>query len=80
MNFIIKRYFALLALLLFVTSNLQAKELIFVLAGQSNMVGQGKALELSPAYRGVPRNVEFYYNGYKTPLNRSLHGTHMECE
>lgn len=55
------------------TSALQAKELIFILAGQSNMVGQGTAKELAPAYRKVPNNVEFYYNGYKTPLNRFRH-------
>lgn len=57
-------------LLLLLSSSLQAKELIFILAGQSNMVGQGNASELSPAYRRAPKNVEFYYNGYKASLNR----------
>lgn len=52
---------------------LHAKELVFVLAGQSNMVGQGKASELAPAYRRPPENVSFYYNGYKAPLNRFKH-------
>ena len=64
-----------LATLLFLISfsTLQAKELVFILAGQSNMVGQGTAAELAPAYRGAPENVEFYYNGYITPLNRFKH-------
>ena len=65
----------LLVILLFLVpfSTLQAKELVFILAGQSNMVGQGVAAELAPAYRRVPANVEYYYNGYKTPLNRFKH-------
>ena len=54
-------------------SSLQAKELVFILAGQSNMVGQGTAAELAPAYRRAPANVEYYYNGYKAPLNRFKH-------
>lgn len=71
----IKRHLSTLIALTFLvlSSNLQAKELVFILAGQSNMVGQGTASELPPAYRRVPRNVEFYYNGYKTPLNRFKH-------
>ncbi|HIP93838.1 MAG TPA: hypothetical protein EYH20_00700 [Leucothrix sp.] len=55
------------------TSGLQAKELVFILAGQSNMAGQGTAKELAPNYRRAPHNVEFYYNGYITPLNRFRH-------
>lgn len=71
----IKRYRNTLVVLFFLvlSSNLQARELVFVLAGQSNMVGQGKASELSPTYRRVPNNVEYYYNGYKAPLNRFKH-------
>ncbi len=66
---------ALLLIFLFSTSfsTLQAKELVFILAGQSNMVGQGTAAELAPAYRRAPANVEYYYNGYKAPLNRFKH-------
>ena len=63
----------LLTQLLLVSSNISAKELVFLLAGQSNMAGQGNTAELHPAYRKVPNNVEFYYNGYKTPLNRFHH-------
>ena len=60
-------------LALIFSSGVQAKELVFILAGQSNMVGQGNARELAPAYRRPPRNVEFYYNGYRAPLNRFKH-------
>lgn len=60
-------------LLLLFSSTIQAKELIFILAGQSNMVGQGKAAELPPSYRRPPNNVNFYLNGYKAPLNRFKH-------
>lgn len=73
MQIIIKRYFSPILFLFLFTSNLQAKELVFILAGQSNMVGQGLAKELAPSYRRAPRNVEFYYNGYKAPINRFKH-------
>jgi len=65
----------LIFILLFLASfsSLQAKELVFILAGQSNMAGQGTMAKLPPAYRRVPANVDFYYNGYKTPLNRFKH-------
>ena len=69
---VVKTLLSLLLISLF-SAGLQAKELIFVLAGQSNMAGQGTAKELPPAFRKVPRNVEFYYNGYKAPLNRFRH-------
>lgn len=58
---------------LFFSSNLYSKELFFLLAGQSNMVGQGDSKELAPVYRRPPGNVTFYFNGYKTPLNRFRH-------
>ncbi|MEE9310302.1 MAG: sialate O-acetylesterase [Cocleimonas sp.] len=70
---ILKKHLIFTTLLLIFSSSIQAKELVFVLAGQSNMVGQGKASELAPAYRRAPRNVEYYYNGYKAPLNRFQH-------
>jgi len=54
-------------------SKAQAKDLVFILAGQSNMAGYGTASELAPNYRRVPSNVEYYYNGYKTPLNHFRH-------
>ena len=45
------------------------QELIFILAGQSNMAGQGERSKVPAHYRKNPRNVSFYHNGYKTPLN-----------
>ena len=37
--------------------------LIFVLAGQSNMVGKGRIAELDPRFQRQPGNVEFYLGG-----------------
>ncbi len=73
MTILIKRPLALIVLLFLATFNAQAKDLIFILAGQSNMAGQGDASKLAPAYRRAPNNVEFFYNGYKAPLNRFKH-------
>ncbi len=63
----------LLVISILISTGIQAKELIFILAGQSNMAGQGNTVELNPTYRKVPKNVEFYYNGYIAPLNRFKH-------
>lgn len=49
------------------------QELIFILAGQSNMAGQGERSKLPAAYRKNPTNVSFYHNGYKTSLNHFAH-------
>lgn len=49
------------------------QELIFLLAGQSNMAGQGERSKVPGHYRKNPRNVSFYHNGYKTPLNHFAH-------
>ncbi len=76
MILIIKRVLTTVVLLLLpilFTANLSAKELVFILAGQSNMAGQGSSVELPPFYRQVPSNIEFYYNGYKAPLDRFRH-------
>ena len=59
--------------LVLLSGSLQARELLFILAGQSNMVGQGTAAKLPPTYRRAPANVQFYYNGYLTPINRFRH-------
>jgi len=56
-----------------VSGNTSAKELVFILAGQSNMAGQGNTAELANAYRRTPANVSFYYNGYKTTMERFAH-------
>lgn len=41
---------------------------IYVLAGQSNMMGKGKAALLPPAYRKTPHNVTFIYQGRQKKL------------
>ena len=63
----------LLILCLLFSSSLHAKELVFLLAGQSNMVGQGTTSELAGQYHRDPSNVSFYFNGYKTSLSRFNH-------
>jgi len=63
----------LLILCFFLSSTLHAKELVFLLAGQSNMVGQGTTSELASQYHHDPKNVSFYFNGYKTSLSRFKH-------
>lgn len=60
-------------ILTFMTVHVSAQELVFILAGQSNMAGQGNSVELPASYQRVPSNIEFYYNGYKAPLNRFSH-------
>lgn len=45
-------------------------ELVFVLAGQSNMAGYGTTAKLSAAYRKTPSNVQFYLNGYPAEMSR----------
>lgn len=63
----------LLILSITLSPNLYAKELVFLLAGQSNMVGQGTTSELASYYHRDPSNVSFYFNGYKTSLSRFKH-------
>lgn len=59
----------LIGLFFFGTPAVAQQELIFILAGQSNMAGQGERSKVPAHYRKNPRNVSFYHNGYKTPLN-----------
>lgn len=47
---------------------LQAAERVYLLAGQSNMMGRGKSHYLPPAYRKTPNNVKFYYQGRERKL------------
>ena len=63
----------ILILCILFSSTLHAKELVFLLAGQSNMVGQGTTSELASQYHRDPINVSFYFNGYKTSLSRFKH-------
>jgi len=50
-----------------------AKVRIYILAGQSNMMGKGKTYQLPAAYKRQPRNVKFYYQGRLRPLARYSH-------
>jgi hypothetical protein len=50
-------------LAIFVSFSAQAKERIYILAGQSNMMGKGKTHKLPAAYKKTPSNVKFYYQG-----------------
>jgi hypothetical protein len=59
----------LISLFFWATPVSAQQELIFILAGQSNMAGQGERSKVPAHYRKNPRNVSFYHNGYKTPLN-----------
>ena len=53
---------------LLTTPALQAGERIYLLAGQSNMMGKGKTFELPATYRKTPANVHFYYQGRERNL------------
>ncbi len=48
-------------------------ELVFILAGQSNMTGYGTTAKLPAAYRRTPANVQFYFNGYPAKMSRFAH-------
>ena len=50
-----------------------AKERVYILAGQSNMMGKGKTNQLPAFFKRQPNNVEFYYQGRKRPLAKFSH-------
>lgn len=50
--------------------NTNSNDLIFILAGQSNMAGFGTTAKLPSAYRKMPPNVTFYFNGYPANMSR----------
>ncbi|WP_020557912.1 sialate O-acetylesterase [Thiofilum flexile] len=54
-------------------SPLLAKERIYLLAGQSNMMGHGKTHELPPRYKRTPPNVHFFYQGRLKPLAQTTY-------
>jgi len=59
--------FVPIAMAFFAWAGAQSEEtLVFILAGQSNMVGQGDTEELSDDLRRLPPNVLFYLNGVQT--------------
>ena len=43
---------------------------VYLMAGQSNMMGLGNTSQLPPAYRHTPSNVTFIYQGRQRPLAR----------
>lgn len=49
-------------------STAAAAERIYILAGQSNMMGKGKTFSLPAHYRKTPPNVTFYYQGREREL------------
>ncbi len=68
--------FVLSILLLFATSfysSVIAKERVYILAGQSNMMGKGKTYQLPAYLKRQPHNVEFYYQGRKRQLAKFSH-------
>ncbi len=64
--------FLALCFSIFITLSVQAQSSswVFILSGQSNMVGQGVTSELGDAMKTVPENVEFYLLGRKSDFSR----------
>lgn len=54
-------------------ANEKAKEHVYILAGQSNMMGKGKTYQLPAYLKRQPHNVEFYYQGRKRQLAKFSH-------
>ncbi|MCK5810618.1 MAG: hypothetical protein KAH00_05985 [Cocleimonas sp.] len=52
------------------TNRNKKNELVFILAGQSNMAGHATTAKLPAAYRRTPANVKFYFNGYPAVMSR----------
>lgn len=50
-----------------------ARDRIYVMAGQSNMMGLAYTHNLPPAYKTTPYNVTFFYKGSGRPLARGKH-------
>ncbi len=61
------------ALIFLFSSSLYAKERVYILAGQSNMMGKGKTHQLPAFLKRQPNNVEFYYQGRKRQLAKFSH-------
>nr|CAA6805216.1 MAG: Unknown protein [uncultured Thiotrichaceae bacterium] len=55
------------------SSPLTAKEHIYLMAGQSNMMGLAHTKNLPASYRSTPPNVSFFYKGSARPLARGTH-------
>lgn len=60
-------------LLIFYGSTLPAAERIYLMAGQSNMMGLAWTKNLSTGYKTTPPNVKFYYKGSRRELGQDVH-------
>ncbi len=65
-------FISTLLIVLFSTSA-YAKKRVYILAGQSNMMGKGKTYQLPAFFKRQPKNVEFYYQGRKRQLAMFSH-------
>ncbi|MCK5813936.1 MAG: sialate O-acetylesterase [Cocleimonas sp.] len=63
-----KLLFTTLIFFSFIATHLNAKTHIYLLIGQSNMMGKSKSYRLPPAYHKTPANVSFYYQAQKRKL------------
>ena len=54
-------------------STLFAAERIYLMAGQSNMMGLAWTKNLSTGYKTTPPNVKFYYKGSRRQLGQDVH-------
>jgi hypothetical protein len=72
-----KRSFLALLLVLVsgicLSSNAFAEQRIYLMAGQSNMMGFGKTYQLPPTFKKTPSNVTFYYQGRPRKLAQYSH-------
>ncbi|PWQ98901.1 sialate O-acetylesterase [Leucothrix arctica] len=71
-----RRFLALLLVLvtgLCISNSAFAEQRIYLMAGQSNMMGFGKTYHLPPAFRKTPSNVTFYYQGRPRKLAQYSH-------
>ena len=71
-NYLLSFNYVIIFLLLS-SGSVFAKERVYILAGQSNMMGKGKTNQLPAFMKRQPSNVEFYYQGRKRPLGKFSH-------
>ncbi|MCK5725595.1 MAG: sialate O-acetylesterase [Thiotrichaceae bacterium] len=64
--------FVILGILLF-GSVAQARDYVYILAGQSNMMGKGSTHSLPSYYKKTPHNVQFFYQGRYRKLAKYAH-------
>ena len=62
-----------LSFLILLSSYASAKDRVYILAGQSNMMGKGKTHQLPASHKRPLKNVEFYYQGRKRQLAQFSH-------